>query len=195
MLPPAAPARLIAALARALEAIGAHWYLFGAQAVIVWGRPRLTADVDVTVFLHPEDPAALVAALEAAGFSLRVPPSNEFTRRTRVFPFLHSDTALPLDLVLGGPGLEERFLDRVVRVDLGGVVAPGICPEDLIVTKVLAGRPKDLDDVDGLLRERLASLDLVVIESTLALLEQALGQGDLVPEWRKALERARKGLK
>lgn len=194
-MPPAAPVRLIAALAEALEAIGAQWYLFGAQAVIVWGRPRLTADVDVTVFLQPEDPARLVARLEDAGFSLRVPPSVEFTTRTRVFPFLHHDTGLPLDLVLGGPGLEEQFLDRAVRVDLGGVVAPVISAEDLIVTKVLAGRPKDVDDVDGLLRERLDSLNLTSVDSTLALLEDALGQSDLVPVWRQALERVRKGVK
>jgi len=191
-VPPSAPARLIFALAEALETIGAGWYLFGAQAVIVWGRPRLTADVDVTVFLRPEDPAALVARLEHAGFSLRVPASDAFTRRTRVFPFLHHDTGLPLDLVLGGPGLEEQFLDRAIRVDLGGVIAPVISAEDLIVTKVLAGRPKDIGDVDGVLRERLDSLDLQLIESTLALLEAALSLGDLLPEWRRALERARK---
>jgi len=27
---------------------GLRWYLFGAQAAIVWGSPRLSVDVDVT---------------------------------------------------------------------------------------------------------------------------------------------------
>jgi hypothetical protein len=30
------------------SSLNAPWYVFGAQAAIVWGRPRLTAAVDVT---------------------------------------------------------------------------------------------------------------------------------------------------
>lgn len=36
---------------------------------------------------------------------------------------------------------------------------PVISAEDLIVTKILAGRPKDLDDVRGILLERLPQLE------------------------------------
>ena len=52
--------------------MGAAWYVFGAQAVIIWGRPRLTADIDVTVRMDPEEPERLVRELESAGFRLRV---------------------------------------------------------------------------------------------------------------------------
>jgi hypothetical protein len=45
----AGPAELLADLAVALGTVGARWYVFGAQAVSMWGRPRLTTDVDVTV--------------------------------------------------------------------------------------------------------------------------------------------------
>lgn len=78
---PTAPADLLAALGEALAAIGARWYLFGAQAVLIWGRPRLTADVDVTVRLEPEDPEALVRACERHGFHLRVDTGDDFVRR------------------------------------------------------------------------------------------------------------------
>ncbi len=39
---------LLSDLKKALENLGLRWYLFGAQAVVVHGRPRLTEDVDVT---------------------------------------------------------------------------------------------------------------------------------------------------
>ena len=42
-------ADLLADLSHALEGLGVRWYLFGAQAAIVHGAARLTADVDVTV--------------------------------------------------------------------------------------------------------------------------------------------------
>jgi hypothetical protein len=81
----------------------------------------LTADVDVTVRLVPEDTARLVAAMEKVGFRLRVSRAGDFVERTRVVPFVHAPTNLLLDVVLAGPGLEEVFLSRAIKVDIGGV--------------------------------------------------------------------------
>jgi len=190
--PSAAPADLFAALAEALAAVGARWYLFGAQAALIWGRPRLTADVDVTVRLEPEEPDALVRAFAQRGFRLRVDPGDDFVRRTRVLPFVFEPNGLPVDVVLAGPGLEELFLSRVVPVRVGSVTVPVISPEDLIVTKILAGRPKDVEDVRGILLERGGQLDLGTVRATLALLEAALGQSDLQPAFEAELARARR---
>jgi len=168
------------------------WYLFGAQAVQVWGLPRLTADVDVTVRLRGENPSRFVAAMKTAGFDLRVADVDDFIRRTRVLPFVHRDSQIPLDVVLAGPGLEEEFLERARSVDLGGVTVPVISPEDLLVTKILAGRPKDLEDVHGILRERLGELDLSRVRRVLTLLEDALTQSDLKPLFEEQLVAAKK---
>ena len=190
--PSTAPADLLAALAEAIAAVGARWYLFGAQAALIWGRPRLTADVDVTVRLDPEEPDALVRAFAQRGFRLRVDPGDDFVRRTRVLPFVFEPNGLPVDVVLAGPGLEELFLSRVVPVRVGSVIVPVISPEDLIVTKILAGRPKDVEDVRGILLERGGQLDLGTVRATLALLEAALGQSDLQPAFEAELARARR---
>lgn len=117
-------------------------------------------------------------------------PSDDVVCRTRVLPFVHAPTGLPLDVVLGGPGLEDLFMSRAVPVRVGAVTVPVISPEDLIVTKVLAGRPKDLEDVRGILRERQADLDLDLVRATLGLLESALGQNDLRPVVDGELARA-----
>jgi len=189
--PDTAPADLLSALAGALAPLRIPWYVFGAQAALIWGRPRLTADVDVTVRLEPEEPLRLVQALEGAGFRLRVKAEADFVRRTRVLPFVFVPSGLPLDVVLGGPGLEEVFLSRARPVQIGRLTIPVISPEDLIVSKILAGRPKDLEDVRGVLRERLASLDLQMVRSTLGVLEEALGQSDLRPVFEEELARVR----
>ena len=190
--PQTVPAELLSALSAALSELRATWYLFGAQAAIVWGRPRLTADIDVTVRLEPEDPERLVRTLQARGFSLRVGDADDFIRRTRVFPFLHVASGMPLDIVLAGPGLEDLFLSRARPITMAGVVVPVISPEDLIATKILAGRPKDIEDVRGILRERLPDLDLALIRSTLAALEDALAQSDLRSAFEGELARRQK---
>jgi hypothetical protein len=112
----------------------------------------LTADVDVTCFLEPEDPEAFVTSMKEADFSLRVRDVVGFVLRTRVLPFVHGPTQLALDVVLAGPGLEEEFLRTAKPVDFEGTRIPVIGAEELIVTKLLAGRPKDLDDVHDILR-------------------------------------------
>ena len=69
---------------------------------------------------------------------------------------------------------------------------PSTAPADLIVTKILAGRPKDIEDVRGILFERLPQLDLAAIRSTLGLLEAALSQRDLQPAFEAELARAQR---
>jgi uncharacterized nucleotidyltransferase DUF6036 len=183
-------AELLAALARALDTVGAGWYLFGAQAALIHGVARFTADVDITVRLRDDDSKALVKALSAAGFQMRV-EGDGFIEQTRVLPALHAATGIPVDIVLAGPGIEELFLQRAEVHDLEGVRVPVARAEDIVVMKVLAERPKDIDDVVAILAAHPDDLDLDLVRSTLLLLEEALGQSDLLPALERALERAR----
>lgn len=172
-----AAVELLAAFAPVANRWG-RWYVFGAQAVVVYGVPRLSADVDVTLALEPDTPERFAHDMEAAGFALRV-TDPDFVRRTRVMPFVHIATGMPLDVVLAGSGLEEDFLDRAASTDIGGTQVPVIDRSDLIIAKILSGRPKDLDDVRALWYLHGREMDTDRIRRTLQLLEEALGQSDL----------------
>lgn len=50
-----AVARLLAAFDRVRRKRAWRWYVFGAQAAVAHGRPRMTADIDVTVELTSAD--------------------------------------------------------------------------------------------------------------------------------------------
>jgi hypothetical protein len=58
--------------------------------------------------------------------------------------------------------------------------------------KVLAGRPKDFEDVVAVTAAYGERLDVGYTEAVLAELESALSQNDLLPMFRDALERARR---
>jgi hypothetical protein len=177
-------------LRAAFETLGLRWYLFGAQAALVYGAARLTADVDVTVELGAVSNEALVVALRNRGFEPRI-GDPAFVRTTRVLPVVHLATRMPADVVLGGPGLEELFSSRAQLLDVAGVRVPVARAEDLIVMKILAGRDKDLADIDAVLRAQSSELDLAMIRETLGLLEQALDQRDLLPLFEQAWQRSR----
>lgn len=185
-------ADLLSDLGRAFDTLGISWYLFGAQAAIVYGVARLTADVDVTVRAPAMPTADWLATLTEHGFHGRFADAA-FVASTRVLPVTHLKTGLPVDIVLAGPGLEDEFLERAVILSIDGVPVPVIELADLVVLKILASRPKDLDDVVSLLRIHPDDLDTVRIRTVLKMLEDALGQSDLLSALAQCQSRAQAG--
>ena len=186
---------VLAALGTCFDSLGVRWYLFGAQAAIFHGVARLTADVDVTVLPELHSTGRLASVMEANGFRLRVTATDDFVARTRVLPFVHSATRLPVDVVLAGPGIEEQFLDRAEFHVLEGVRVPIATVEDLVTMKILAGRPKDLDDAKGMLRARSEEIDLDHVRRMLQLLEEALSQSDLIPQLEQLIRREKRSVR
>jgi len=165
------------------------WYLFGAQAVIVWGRPRLTADVDITIRLRVDDAAGFCQDMQKVDFQLRVADRDSFLA-VRGPTFSARPHAIAVGCRTSGPGIEETFIRRAVPIDIEGLTVPVVSREHLIVMKILAGRPKDLEDLRTVLAEQSATLDIDYIRSTLGFLEQALGQSDLLPVLKVEITRA-----
>ena len=192
---PSAPppiAELLARLQRAFARLGVRWFLFGAQAAILHGVARLSADIDVTVDLGGRSSPELISALAEADFELRVADIGGFVEATRVLPFVHRASRIPVDVVLAGPGLEEQFFAGAEERVVGDARVPVVCAEDLVAMKVLAGRPRDLDDVAAIARVRRHDLDLGRIRATLRLLEGALDRRDLVSELERVVAGARR---
>jgi len=188
-------AELLAALGQVFGDLGLRWYLFGAQAAILHGAARLTADVDVTAELGSRPTVELVDALTGAGFDLRVADAAGFVERTRVLPMVHRATAIPVDVVLAGPGLEELFLSRATERSIGDVRVFLLAAEDLVATKILAGRPKDIEDAASVVRTQGERLNVDLIRTTLSLLERALDRSDLLPELERVLERGHRRMR
>jgi hypothetical protein len=153
-------------------------YLFGAQAAAVYGNRRVTVDIDITVDLGTLSIRALIDAMVSAGFAPRVSDALQLAQRARVLPVTHGASAMPLDVVLAGSGLEAEFLDRARELAIGALIVPVIAPEDLVIAKVLAGRPNDLADVEGVVAAQLPDLDLARVREVLGLLEAALDRSD-----------------
>jgi hypothetical protein len=76
-------AEVLDSLRSSFEALNAPWYVFGAQAALIHGAVRMTADVDVTVFPGDHTIEALTRAVEGHGFELRMADAD-FVRDTHV---------------------------------------------------------------------------------------------------------------
>lgn len=177
---------VLAALDAAFGDGSLRWYVFGGQALVVHGAPRATQDIDVTVDPGPSGLDAMMVRLEARGFRHRFPESaQELMEAGAVLPMVHLATGFDVDVVIAGSGLEQLFLERAERVCLAGIDVPVASATDLLVMKILAHRPRDLEDVRPLLAR--GRVDVAEARSLLEQLEEALGQSDLVPALEDAI--------
>lgn len=174
-------AELLKALSAVMEDRQLRWYLFGAQAAILWGSTRYSNDVDVTAELEFADVRDFIDTMLRRGFDLKRDDAQN-----RVLVFVHRKTGTPLDVIIAGPGLDEEFLDRAIAVNVEGTSVPVITPEDLIVMKALAGRAKDVEDLRAVVDQHRATLDVARIRRLLSLLEQALTRSDMLPLFENA---------
>lgn len=163
-LPPPDFSGFIAELSRRLQARRLPFMLIGGQAVLLHGRPRLTEDIDVTLGAGPEAWRSVREVCDELGLTPLPQDLEGFVRDTFVLPARHGATGIRVDFIFSKTAYERQAIDRAVPVTLGRVTVPFAAAEDLILHKLFAGRPRDLEDVAGVVRRKGAELDWGYLE-------------------------------
>jgi hypothetical protein len=151
---------VLAAVAALLEAHGVAWVVMGAVAANRYRREvRLTGDLDLLVASHGSNGLdALEAAFESAGWLVRRGSLDGALLRLR-----HA-TLGAVDLVLAETEYQRAAIERAVSdVSGGGVPLRVLRIEDVLVHKLIAGRPRDLADIEDILAGR-PELDEAYVE-------------------------------
>ena len=172
-----------------LKSLKIPYTLIGGVAVQLWGEPRYTQDVDVTVILDMTRETELIHAI-AANFSPRITDAEEFAMENRVL-LVRSSSGCPIDFSLGLPGYEESMISRALKVDFTHELRDiNVCtPEDLIIMKMIAGRPRDLDDIESIIVRQQETLDVGYIRERLADFAELLEMPELLDGFEKLMGR------
>jgi hypothetical protein len=164
--------RLLAELARALDAAGLPYMVIGGQAVLLYGEPRLTRDVDLTLGVGPERLRDVLSVVQRLELRPLVAP-EPFVAETLVLPCEEPGSGIRVDFVFSLPGYERTALTRTNRVEVGGAGVHFASVEDLLVHKLVAARPRDLEDARGILL-RHPDVDAAYVRRWLGVFEEAL---------------------
>jgi hypothetical protein len=171
-----------------LQGLRLPYAIIGGIAVQYWGEARFTQDLDLTVLIPIEEQEKTLRSL-LDSLQPRRADALEFALRHRVL-LVQTSVGFPVDISLGLPGYEDELITRAVHY----VIAPGrsvrLCSaEDLILHKVIAGRPQDLRDVEGVIVRQGPQLDLVYIRRWLRLFAEWLETDEIIERferpWRK----------
>ena len=152
-------ARFIARLARELSARELVFMLIGGQAVLLHGAPRLTEDIDVTLGVGPERLASVREACDALGLYPLPTDVESFVRDTFVLPVREASTGVRVDLIFSTTLYERQAIAHAQYVAIDGVPVPFATAEDLLIHKLFAARPRDLEDAIGVARRNRDTID------------------------------------
>lgn len=153
----------IEALQRLLAKFDNRGVIIDGIAVGFLGRPRLTEDVDAMFLLSTQDIPKFLEAAKSENIEPRISKANEFARKNRVLLLQHVPTETNIDISLGIMPFEEEMVDRSIVQSTSTLSVRLPTPEDLIIMKAVAHRPKDLEDIRTIV-DKNPKLDIPRIE-------------------------------
>ena len=176
----------IESLNRLLQSYNHRGVIIGGIAVGLLGKPRYTADVDAMFLLSTEDIPRFLEIARAENIIPRIQNAEEFARKSRVLLLKHAPTEIEVDVSLGILPFEEEMVDRGNIKSFSNLSTRLPTPEDLIIMKAIAHRPKDLEDIRTLV-DKHPNLDYRRIEHWVKSFAEALENPDLWDKIKQVL--------
>jgi hypothetical protein len=138
------------------EQLGASYAVMGGIAVRAYGIPRPTYDVDFTLAFPRERLQELYDAVERIGYTVpeafRTGWVDQVSGLALVkFRWYREGQGIDIDVFLAEAPYQQEVLKRRRRIQLDGLTTWLVSPEDLILLKLLAARPRDLADIGDVL--------------------------------------------
>ncbi len=162
----------------------------GGVAASIYGRPRATRDIDLVAIADETLWSELLQSGAQFGIGPRQADALEFAKISRVILLEHRPTAVEIDLSVAGIAFETSMVASATPVTLSGVEIRLARPDDILVMKSLALRPRDIADIEGILQVQ-EGLDLNRVREVLSEFSEILEQEDYVAEWDRIVKRVR----
>lgn len=164
----------------------------GGVAVIAQGVPRYTADIDATIAIDTREAAKLARTMTKHGFAPRTDDAVAFARRSRVLLLRHAASGVDLDLSFASLPFEHDALTNAETRDYAGVSIRAARAEDLLIYKIIAHRPQDLEDAERLVLLHRTAIDVARVRSVIEEIAEALDDVERAATAERLLRKGRR---
>jgi len=146
-------------------------HAFGGAFALLWctGEPRTTIDIDLNLFVEPEQLHLVLAALPQR--LLVTPEQHERFAREGQVRLTYDE--IPVDIFLSTSDFHADVQLRTSRHELADRRLPFLSCSDLAVFKAFFNRRKDWADIEEMVRA-----DQIDVASVVGILTEYLGEGD-----------------
>lgn len=179
--------RVLASLTEWFKDQQVSYAIIGGAAIGFLAQPRATQDIDAVTWLDLEEMDEFVNSGARFGFFPRVSDPLEFALQSRVLLLQHNQTKIDVDISLGALPFEQEMIERALEFTTPDLTVQIATPEDLIITKAVAHRKRDLLDIDNLLSV-YPNLDLDRIRHWVGQFAAVLESPELVSDLENLLE-------
>ncbi|MCB2160689.1 hypothetical protein KQH40_01240 [bacterium] len=134
-------------LLKSLNDTNVEYLVVGGYAVIQYGEPRFTKDLDIWISVDPDNAARVFSALKEFGAPLAGLTEQDFMEEGYFYQM--GNPPMRVDILMGIPGV--NFFEAWKRrneFDFEGLTVPFISKADLVTAKRASGRPQDIIDAD-----------------------------------------------
>lgn len=141
-------------IAKILQELKIPYLVTGGVAVVAWGRPRFTADIDVVIELKREKVKQLVQTLIKEGY-IDEGVVNEALKYQSEFNFIDQEAGIKVDFwILKQDDFDQSRLKRRIAKKVLNQNVYFISPEDLILMKLLwhqqSQSTRQLEDIQSI---------------------------------------------
>lgn len=138
---------------------GVGYAFIGAMAVMAWGEPRATQDVDALVEISADKIEPLQSALRARGLSVDPRDLLDAMGDGSHVTVSALDSIFYVDAKLARSPIERRQVAEAGEVPFGSALLRVVRPEETIAFKLSFGTPKDIQDARSILVRAEGGLD------------------------------------
>ena len=123
------------------------YMIIGGQAVLLYGEPRLTRDIDITLGVNTDCINEFLAILKEISLKPLPEDIKSFVKQTMVLPALDETTGIRVDFIFSFTPYETGAIKRAKKIKILNQEVYFASVEDVIIHKIFASRPRDLEDV------------------------------------------------
>ena len=166
--------RLLKEIALQLKKASIPYMVIGGQAVLIYGEPRLTRDIDITMGISVGGLDKVKRIIRIIGLKSLVEKEKEFVERNMVLPTIDKESGIRVDFIFSFSPYERQAIERAKDIKFGRSIVRFASLEDVVIHKMIAGRARDLEDVKSILLKN-PKYDRVNIEKWLKEFDRSLG--------------------
>lgn len=181
--------KLIKKIGSCLDKEKIPYMIIGGQAVLLYGRPRLTRDVDITLGVDTDKFTLIERVCKKLGLKLLPESPEKFARQTRALPAEKVKSRIRVDFIFSFTQYESQAIGRAKEVSMDGYPVKFASCEDVIIHKMVAGRAVDEEDVRSILAKNKNAVDLKYIKKWLSQFSKISDHGKILVRFNSLLKR------
>ena len=159
---------LIKKIAQCLDQDQIPYMIIGGQAVLLYGSPRLTRDIDITLGVDTDKFQLIEGVCSKSGLKILPENPEDFARETKVLPAEESTIKIRVDFIFSFTSYEAQAIRRTKEIVMNDYPVKFASCEDVVIHKMVAGRAVDVEDVKNILVKNNTTIELEYIRRWLS---------------------------